>query len=70
MLTDTRLRHLKPKEKLNKVNGRDGLNVVVTLLGTSKIWGRRAIDLTDFGAKYVIGFRVRINTIYSDSVLA
>lgn len=25
MLTDTRLRHLKPKEKLYKVNDRDGL---------------------------------------------
>ena len=27
MLTDTRLRHLKPKEKLYKVNDRDGLYV-------------------------------------------
>ena len=30
MLTDTRLRHLKPKEKLYKVNDRDGLYVAVT----------------------------------------
>lgn len=30
MLTDTRLRHLKPKEKRYKVNDRDGLHVAVT----------------------------------------
>lgn len=30
MLTDTKLRNLKPKEKLYKVNGRDGLYVAVT----------------------------------------
>ncbi|EMD6651263.1 TPA: DUF4102 domain-containing protein [Serratia marcescens] len=30
MLTGTRLRHLKPKEKLYKVNDRDGLYVAVT----------------------------------------
>jgi hypothetical protein len=34
MLTDTRLRHLKPKEKLYKVNDRDGLYVAVTPAGT------------------------------------
>lgn len=34
MLTDTRLRHLKPKEKLFKVNDRDGLYVAVTPAGT------------------------------------
>ena len=30
MLTDTKLRNLKPKEKLYKVNDRDGLYVAVT----------------------------------------
>lgn len=34
MLTDTRLRHLKPKDKLYKVNDRDGLYVAVTPAGT------------------------------------
>ncbi|GIZ28726.1 hypothetical protein TUM12151_05570 [Morganella morganii] len=34
MLTDTRLRHLKPKEELYKVNDRDGLYVAVTPAGT------------------------------------
>ncbi|USB43574.1 Arm DNA-binding domain-containing protein [Klebsiella africana] len=34
MLADTRLRHLKPKEKLYKVNDRDGLYVAVTPAGT------------------------------------
>lgn len=34
MLTDTRLRHLKPKEKLYKVNDRDGPYVAVTPAGT------------------------------------
>lgn len=34
MLTDTRLRHLKPKGKLYKVNDRDGLYVAVTPAGT------------------------------------
>lgn len=34
MLTDTELRHLKPKEKLYKVNDRDGLYVAVTPAGT------------------------------------
>ena len=34
MLTDTRLRYLKPKEKLYKVNDRDGLYVAVTPAGT------------------------------------
>jgi len=30
MLTDTKLRNLKPKDKLYKVNDRDGLYVAVT----------------------------------------
>jgi len=34
MLTDIRLRHLKPKDKLYKVNDRDGLYVAVTPAGT------------------------------------
>jgi len=34
MLTDTRLRHLKPKDKIYKVNDRDGLYVAVTPAGT------------------------------------
>ena len=34
MLTDTRLRHLKPKDKHYKVNDRDGLYVAVTPAGT------------------------------------
>jgi integrase len=34
MLTDTRLRNLKPKEKLYKVNDRDGLYVAVTPAGS------------------------------------
>ncbi|NHO66728.1 tyrosine-type recombinase/integrase [Aestuariicella hydrocarbonica] len=34
MLTDTKLRHLKPKEKLYKVKDRDGLYVAVTPKGT------------------------------------
>lgn len=33
MLTDTKLRNLKPKEKLYKVNDRDGLYVAVTAAG-------------------------------------
>ena len=34
MLTDTKLRNLKPKDKLYKVNDRDGLYVAVTTAGT------------------------------------
>ncbi|MGP7733735.1 tyrosine-type recombinase/integrase [Oceanimonas smirnovii] len=34
MLTDTKLRHLKPRDKLYKVNDRDGLYVAVTPAGT------------------------------------
>ena len=34
MLTDTKLRNLKPKEKLYKVNDRDGLYVAVTPAGS------------------------------------
>lgn len=34
MLTDTKLRNLKPQEKLYKVNGRDGLYVAVTAAGS------------------------------------
>lgn len=34
MLTDTRMRHLKPKEKLYKVNDRDDIYVSVTPAGT------------------------------------
>jgi hypothetical protein len=33
MLTDTKLRNLKPGEKLFKVNDRDGLYVAVTPAG-------------------------------------
>ncbi len=45
MLTDTRLRHLKPKEKLYKVNDRDGLYVAVTPAGTVSIPHNRAIHI-------------------------
>ena len=34
MLTDTKLRNLKPKDKLYKVNDRDGLYVAITPAGT------------------------------------
>jgi hypothetical protein len=34
MLTDTKLRNLKPKEELYKVNDRDGLHVAVTAVGS------------------------------------
>lgn len=34
MLTDTKLRNLKPKDKLYKMNDRDGLYVAVTPKGT------------------------------------
>ena len=34
MLTDTKLRNLKPKDKLYKVNDRDGLYVAVTKAGS------------------------------------
>jgi integrase len=34
MLTDTKIRNLKPKDKLYKVNDRDGLYVAVTAAGT------------------------------------
>ena len=34
MLTDTRLRNLKPKDKLYKINDRDGLYVAVSITGT------------------------------------
>lgn len=33
MLTNTKLRNLKPKDKLYKVNDRDGLYVAVTAAG-------------------------------------
>ena len=33
MLTDTKLRNFKPKDKLYKVNDRDGLCVAVTAAG-------------------------------------
>lgn len=33
MLTDTKLRNLKPKDKLYKVNDRDGLYVAITPAG-------------------------------------
>ncbi len=35
MLTDTKLRNLKPRDKLYKVNDREGLYVGVCLLYTS-----------------------------------
>lgn len=34
MLTDTKLQNLKPKDKLYKVNDRDGLYVAVTRAGS------------------------------------
>ncbi|BEN36425.1 hypothetical protein SMKC041_30570 [Serratia marcescens] len=34
MLTDTKLRHIKPKDKLYKVNDRDGLYVAITPAGS------------------------------------
>jgi len=34
MLTDTKLRNLKPKDKLYKINDRDGLYVAVTPAGS------------------------------------
>lgn len=34
MLTDTKLRNLKPRDKLYKVNDRDGLYVAVTPAGS------------------------------------
>jgi len=34
MLTDTKLRNLKPKDKLYKVNDRDGLYVAITPAGS------------------------------------
>lgn len=34
MLTDTKLRNIKPKDKLYKVNDRDGLYVVITPAGS------------------------------------
>lgn len=34
MLTDTKLRNIKPKEKLYKLKDRDGLYVAVTPAGT------------------------------------
>ncbi len=34
MLTDTKLRNLKPQDKLYKVNDRDGLYVAITPAGT------------------------------------
>lgn len=58
MLTDTRLRHLKPKDKLYKVNDRDGLYVAVTPAGTISfrynysIYGRQ--ETVTFG-RYGVG---------------
>tara|TARA_R110000772_G_C13308774_1_gene439637 strand:- start:5902 stop:6243 length:342 start_codon:yes stop_codon:yes gene_type:complete len=52
MLTDTRLRNLKPKDKLYKVNDRDGLYVAITPAGTisfhliSKLYERTSIIIT------------------------
>ncbi len=34
MLTDTKLRNIKPKDKLYKVNDRDGLYVAITPAGS------------------------------------
>lgn len=34
MPTDTKLRNIKPKDKLYKVNGRDGLYVAITPAGS------------------------------------
>ncbi len=50
MLTDTKLRNLKPKEKLYKVNDRDGLYVALVTAGyipfhyNYSIKGRREKD--------------------------
>jgi len=35
LLTDTKLRNLKPRDKLYKVNNRDGLYVAVTATGAA-----------------------------------
>lgn len=45
MLTDTKLRNLKPKEKLYKVNDRDGLYVAV--MATSSISFRYSYSIND-----------------------
>jgi len=58
MLTDTKLRNLKPKEKLYKVNDRDGLYVAVTPAGSISfrynyaIYGRQ--ETITFG-RYGVG---------------
>ena len=44
MLTDTKLRNLKPRDKLYKVNDRDGLYVAVTPAGTKSFRYNYAIN--------------------------
>lgn len=44
MLTDTKLRNLKPREKLYKVNDRDGLYVAVTPAGTKSFRYNHALN--------------------------
>ena len=51
MLTDTKLRNLKPKDKLYEVNGRDGLYVAVTPAG-----------VVSFRCNYAIHGRQEIST--------
>ncbi len=63
MLTDTGLRHLKPKENLYKVNDRDGLYIAVTQAGTISfrynysINGRQ--ETVTLGAMVLEGLRLR-----------
>lgn len=58
MLTDTKLRNLKSKEKLYKVNDRDGLYVAVTLAGSISVRYNYSIngrqEVTTFG-RYGVG---------------
>lgn len=70
MLTDTKLRNLKPKEKPFKVNDRDGLYVAVTPAGSVSFrynysingrqetitFGRYGVGCTEFKGRGVLSF--------------
>uniref|UniRef100_UPI00215D1039 Arm DNA-binding domain-containing protein n=1 Tax=Enterobacter mori TaxID=539813 RepID=UPI00215D1039 len=55
MLTDTKLRNLKPRDKLYKVNDREGLYVGVA--SENGIYGHSRFCNTDFGTVAKLAMR-------------
>jgi hypothetical protein len=49
MLTDTKLRNIKPQDKLYKVNDRDGLYVAVTSAGAISFRYNYSINVSPRG---------------------